>query len=205
MAKEELNQIYLFLLWWMRIIVFAGSLIVLFGCLICVTGVLILDFQDFSNKHELYDMTVVTDASITQFDYVDNTLHYDLALNVTVSNIVYGYDYIEAGASYQDAMLGFSILKPFNGSINELNAVFNGHHDGLSLGTKEISEMNKENLSGVFRIIVKLCLRHRYYTYHLNPMVRCDLHVPLKSHKEVHGFHATQCHLLSTRAICSIL
>ena len=60
----------------------------------------------------------VTDASLTRFDYTtNNTLHYDLALNVSIRNpnrrVGVYYDHIEAHALYQDVLFGNQTLGPF--------------------------------------------------------------------------------------------
>ncbi|KAK7345244.1 hypothetical protein VNO77_15838 [Canavalia gladiata] len=121
----------------------------------------------------------VTNATLTQFNYSNDTLYYDLALNVEVRNpnkkISMYYNYIEALALYQDV---------------------------IPLNKDQISEMyNNEKRYGIYHIDVKLNLKVKfnlgwYKTKNLKFKVACNLQVPLQSYNGTSpaaGFHATRC------------
>lgn len=147
----------------------------------------------------------VTDASLTQFNYANNTLQYNLALNFTVRNpnkrLGIYYDYIEARALYQDARFDSEFIDPFyQGHKNTtfLSTEFKGQHV-MTLDTDQSSELSKEKGSGVYGIDVKLYLRVRFKlgalkTKTLKPKVSCELHVPLTSAGgAASGFQTTKC------------
>ncbi|KAK7268082.1 hypothetical protein RIF29_20768 [Crotalaria pallida] len=150
----------------------------------------------------------VNDATLTQFNYTNNnTLFYNLALNITVRNPnkrlgVY-YDNIEARALYQDVRFGSQNLQPFfqhKKTTSFISAVFKGQQV-MPLGEKQVSELNKEKGSGVYDIDVTLNLKVRFKlglfkSGKLKPKVRCELKVPLKSHNGTSPgdvFQITEC------------
>ncbi|XP_062167514.1 NDR1/HIN1-like protein 3 [Alnus glutinosa] len=135
----------------------------------------------------------VTDASLTEFTFTgNNTLQYNLAVNITVRNpnrkIGVYYDTIEANAYYEDQRFGTKSLTPFyqgHKTTSYLNTAFEGQQLVL-LGTDELSQFNAEKTAGVYTIDVKLNLRIRFKvgkvkTGRLKPKVKCDLKVPLSS------------------------
>ncbi|KAK4736577.1 hypothetical protein R3W88_000274 [Solanum pinnatisectum] len=143
----------------------------------------------------------ISDASLTQFDFStrNNTLYYDLHLNVSIRNpnkrIGIYYDSIEARAIYHGQ--NFSIVKPdpfYQGHKNttDLNLVFTGQ-DSVQLG----SEYNVEKDSGVYQFGLRLYMRIRFKfgwikTKKIKPMIKCDLKVPFKGNGT---FERTQCNL----------
>ncbi|TKY56500.1 YLS9 protein [Spatholobus suberectus] len=139
----------------------------------------------------------VMDANLIQFNYSNKTFYYNLALNMTVSEAIY-YEYIIANVLYQNVTFGSQTVElMFKKGFSKWNMDLKGQHV-MALNTNQISEFNKEKISGVYHINVKLCLRSRLNYDPRRPLVRCDLLVPLKSNKEIpqaHGFHATRCHL----------
>ncbi|TKY56502.1 YLS9 protein [Spatholobus suberectus] len=139
----------------------------------------------------------VMDATLTQFNYTNNTFDYNLTLNMTVSKAIY-YEYIIANVLYQNVSFGSQTVElMFKKGFSKWNMDLKGQHV-LALNTNQILEFNKEKISGVYHINVKLCLRSRLKNDQDKPLVHCDLQVPLKSSKEIsqaHGFHATRCHL----------
>lgn len=132
-------------------------------------------------------------ASLTQFNFTGNgTLHYNLALNITVRNpnkrIGVYYDRIEARASYHDARFDAVTLTPFyqgHKNTSYLRPAFDGQNLVL-LGSKGKTEYNKERDSGVYNIDVDLYLRVRFKlgwfkTSRFKPEVKCGLKVPISS------------------------
>ncbi|CAL5207455.1 unnamed protein product [Lathyrus oleraceus] len=135
----------------------------------------------------------VTDASLTRFNFTNNnTLHYDLAVNITIRNpnrrIGIYYDNVETLAFYKDVMFGNQTLGGFfqhHKSTNFLNPVFKGEQV-IPLSSDQVSEFDKEKESGVYGIDVKVLLNVRFKlglfkSGKAKPKVRCDLQVPLKS------------------------
>ncbi|XP_022743987.1 NDR1/HIN1-like protein 3 [Durio zibethinus] len=135
----------------------------------------------------------VTDVSLTEFNLTtNNTLHYNLAVNMTVRNpnkrIGIYYDRIEARAYYEDQRLNTQTLTPFyqgHKNTSFLNLVFSGEQF-VMLGADQTSQFNEETTSGIYSIDVKLYLRIRFKvgrvkTGRFKPKISCDLKVPLSS------------------------
>ncbi|KAL2345288.1 hypothetical protein Fmac_006573 [Flemingia macrophylla] len=146
----------------------------------------------------------VTDATLTQFNYTGETLHYDLTLNVTVRNpnkkIGVYFDRIEARALYHDARFDTEQPSPFylgHKSTNVFTAVFKGEHV-LPLSTDQTADFKKENATRVYEIDVKMYLRVRFKlgsakTKTLKPKVTCELQLPLEGTTGVGLFQTTKC------------
>lgn len=148
----------------------------------------------------------VTDASLTQFNFgTNNTLHYNLALNISVRNpnkrIGFYYDSFEANAYYQGQRFNTQSLTPFyqgHKNTTVLNPVFQGQQLVL-LGSSEVSNFDSDKTDGVFGINVKLNLRIRaklgwIKVGHFKPKIKCGLNVPLKSNgTSSSAFEATKC------------
>ncbi|KAK6778775.1 hypothetical protein RDI58_025493 [Solanum bulbocastanum] len=156
------------------------------------------------NKVKFY----VTDATLTQFDYstTNNTLYYDLALNMTIRNpnkrVGIHYDSIEARALYGGQRFASQNLEPFyqghkNTSI--LHPTFKGQ--GLVLlGDREKSNYINEKNLGIYEIEVKLNMRIRLKigwikTHKIKPKIECDFKVPLEANGRSGNFEETRCHL----------
>ncbi|CAL9026318.1 unnamed protein product [Prunus brigantina] len=149
----------------------------------------------------------VTDAHLTQFNFSnDNTLHYNLALNVTIRNpnkkIGVYYDRIEARAIYEDQRFStFTSTTPFyqgHKTTNVVNPVFQGQQ--VIPDTKVLSKYNEQKSSGVYDIDVKLYLRVRFKfglikTGKFKPRIKCELKVPLTQNGSSSGgtFETTKC------------
>ncbi|CAJ1948908.1 unnamed protein product [Sphenostylis stenocarpa] len=124
---------------------FLKLFILIILCTLLIGLLIFIFLYFFLHKDKPCDVTIVTVATLTQFHYLSNsnTLYYNLVLNLTISNIAYGYDFIEAGAFYQGLMFASSIVKTYSDDdFNKLNAVFQGHQQGLSLSTDQISQDN---------------------------------------------------------------
>ncbi|KAF5473490.1 hypothetical protein F2P56_010098 [Juglans regia] len=148
----------------------------------------------------------VTDASLTQFNFTaDNTLQYNLALNITVRNpnkkIGVYYELISVRAHYEDQRFDSVNLTPFyqgHKNTSVLSPVFVGQQLVL-LGADELSKFNAEKNAGVYSIDVKLYLRIKFKvgkikTWRFKPKVKCDLKVPLSSNgTSASGFETTKC------------
>ncbi|KAF8403363.1 hypothetical protein HHK36_011465 [Tetracentron sinense] len=148
----------------------------------------------------------VVNASLTEFNLTtNNTLQYNLALNMTVRNpnkkIGIYYDRIEARAYYDDEKFATRSLTPFyqgHKKTDLLNPVFIGESPIL-LGTSELADFNNEKSAGVFEVDVKLYLRIRFKvgsfkTGRFKPKIKCDLKLPLVANRNsAGGFDTTKC------------
>ncbi|QCE05148.1 NDR1/HIN1-like protein 3 [Vigna unguiculata] len=150
----------------------------------------------------------VTDASLTRFTYSNNTLHYNLALNVSIRNpnkrVGVYYDQIEAVALYEDARFASQTLGPFfqhTKNTTFISPLFNGQRV-TPLTAEQGSQFEKDNDSGIFPIDVKLFMNVRFKflffkSHTIRPNIRCGLHVPLKSRNGTSSpdaaFEATEC------------
>jgi hypothetical protein len=98
----------------------------IFGCCEYVLNVIcnfivvaaIFAFFSWLIIHPNYVKFTVTDASLTQFNFKNNiTLHYDLALNITIRNpnrrVGIYYDNIETFVFYKDVRFGSQTLGTF--------------------------------------------------------------------------------------------
>ncbi|XVE75875.1 hypothetical protein DITRI_Ditri12bG0126800 [Diplodiscus trichospermus] len=147
----------------------------------------------------------VTDVSLTEFNLTNNTLHYNLAVNMTVRNpnkrIGIYYDRIEARAYYEDQRFDMQTLTPFyqgHKNTSFLNPVFSGQHLVTFGGDQTNSEFNEDRTSGIYDIDVKLYLRIRFKvgkikTGRFKPKISCDLKVPLNATSG--AFKTTKCDL----------
>ncbi|KAK7392668.1 hypothetical protein VNO78_21112 [Psophocarpus tetragonolobus] len=135
----------------------------------------------------------VNDATLTQFSYdTYETLHYDLALNVSIRNpnrrVGIYYDQVQALGLYQDLQFGNQTLGPFfqhTKNTTFLTPLFKGQHL-TPLSSDQVSVFDKDKGSGVYPIDFKLFLTVRFKflffkSPSVNPRIRCELHVPLKS------------------------
>ncbi|KAG8376821.1 hypothetical protein BUALT_Bualt09G0103700 [Buddleja alternifolia] len=134
----------------------------------------------------------VSDASLTQFNLNNNTLHYNLALNLTIRNpnkrIGIYYDAIEARAFYQGQRFSTVELQRFyqgTKRTDNLTAEFRGQNLVL-LGSNEMSHYNTDRSSGTYGIDVKLYLRIRLKFWfvkstRVKPKIDCNLKIPLSS------------------------
>nr|POF19603.1 ndr1/hin1-like protein 10 [Quercus suber] len=150
----------------------------------------------------------VTDASLTQFDFNtnNNTLNYNLALNITLRNsnkkVGIYYRRVEAIAFYKKKWFATVSLTPFyQGHKNTtiLRPVFEGQQV-LWLKPRDVSSFNAEKSSGVYSIDVKLSfkIRVRYGKFktlrYKSPRIDCPLQVPLSSNgSPANGFKTTWC------------
>lgn len=147
----------------------------------------------------------VTNATLTQFNYNNNTLNYNLSLNVTIRNsnrrVGIYYDRIETLALYKDVRFGSQSLGPFfqhHKNTTVISPVFKGQHV-MPLSADQVSELDKEKNSGVYSIDVKLLMTVRFKfvffkSGNVKPWIRCALHVPMKSRNGTDSaFHETDC------------
>ena len=151
----------------------------------------------------------VTDASLTQFNFTNNnTLQYDLSVNLTIRNpnrrVGAYYNDIEMLSFYKDVRFGSQTLGKFfqpHKNTSVLNPVFKGQQV-IPLSSSQISEFNKETNNGVYGINLKVLLNVRFAlglikTGNLKHNYHCDFKVPLKSNNGTsslgNGFQATRC------------
>lgn len=144
-----------------------------------------------------------TGASLTQFNLTtDNTLQYNLDLNLTVRNpnkrIGIYYDTFQVNGYYGDQRLATQNLTPFyqgHKNTTELSTVFDGQQ--LLLGASELSNYNSEKSNGYYNIDVQLNLKLRVKVGwikvgHFKPKINCDLSVPSSAGGT---FQTTRCKL----------
>nr|AFK35328.1 unknown [Medicago truncatula] len=111
----------------------------------------------------------VNDATLTQFNFNEtNTLHYDLALNVTVRNpnrrVGIYYDTIETMAFYKDVQFANQTLGRFfqhHKNTSFLNPVFKDKQVVI-LNEDQNKEFDKEKIDGVYGIDFKMLIEMRF-------------------------------------------
>ncbi|KAK8468259.1 hypothetical protein PHAVU_007G268900 [Phaseolus vulgaris] len=150
----------------------------------------------------------VSDASLTRFAFSNNTLHYNLALNVSIRNpnrrVGVYYDQIEALALYEDVRFASQTLGPFfqhTKNTTFISPLFEGQRV-TPLTADQTSQFDKENSARVFSIDVKLFMTVRFKfllfkSHTVRPKIRCEMNVPLKSRNATTSldaaFKATEC------------
>jgi hypothetical protein len=166
------------------------ALVVLFGLIILIFY-LIVQPRPF----KFY----VAKAELTQFDYANNTLHYNMVLNFTAHNpnkkLSIYYDKVEARASYEgsrfanvDVITHMNSFRQNKKSSDPMSGIFSGQKL-LMLDNDQISKFNKDTNVGIYDIYVKLYFRIRFklgdsITRTYKPKVKCDLTVPLRTRYE---------------------
>ncbi|MQI32272.1 hypothetical protein EI016_24145, partial [Escherichia coli] len=114
----------------------------------------------------------VTKAELSQFDYTNNTLHYNMVLNFTARNpnkkLSIYYDKVEALAFYEDSRFAtsnvithFNSFRQYKKSTNPMSGVFSGQQL-LLLDNDQVSKFNEDKRVGVYDIYVKLYFRIRF-------------------------------------------
>ncbi|XP_059629990.1 NDR1/HIN1-like protein 10 [Cornus florida] len=149
----------------------------------------------------------VTEAMLADFNLntTTNTLYYNLALNITISNpnkqISEDFKRIEARAYYEDKMFDAVTMTPFSLGHKKnytLSPVFKGQNI-VMLGNSELAQYNSDKSSGIYHIAVKLHLRITDKTSGMDPttikpVVKCDFKVPLLSKGTISAtFQASKC------------
>ncbi|KAK9170326.1 hypothetical protein Syun_002466 [Stephania yunnanensis] len=145
----------------------------------------------------------VVNASLTRFDITpNNTLRYDLALDVAVRNpnrkIGIYYDSIQANGYYHDIWFGSKWVDPFyqpKKNTTMLKPILSGE---IPLGGSIINEFDGEKRSGVFPIDVVVNLRVRLKfgslkSKRIKPKINCDMKIPLKVNGSVTAFETKRC------------
>ncbi|CAM8962688.1 unnamed protein product [Rhodiola kirilowii] len=146
----------------------------------------------------------VTDATLTEFTLSNNTLKYNLALNLTARNpnkrIGVYYEKIEVRAYYEDQRFGAVPLDSFyqgHKNTSVWSPVFQGQNLVVLSGS-DLNNFNAEKLSGVYSIDLRVHLRlklkfGKLKTMTMTPKIECVLMVPLSGNGVV--FHTTKCDL----------
>ncbi|KAK7244832.1 hypothetical protein RIF29_39659 [Crotalaria pallida] len=183
-----------------------GFFFTLFIALIGLIGLTILIFYLIVQPRPF--KFYVNKAELTQFDYTNNTLSYNMVLNFTARNpnkkLSIYYDRVEALAFYEDARFAsanvithMNSFRQYKKSTDPMSGVFSGQQV-LLLDNDQVSKFNKDKNDGVYDIYVKLNFRIRFRlgdsirsTY--KPKVKCDLKVPLSSNKTMTFFKSTNC------------
>ncbi|XP_054790006.1 NDR1/HIN1-like protein 3 [Prosopis cineraria] len=150
-----------------------------------------------------------SEAQLTQFDYDNNTLRYNLVLNFTARNpnkkLGIYYDKVQGVALYQDERFGNTDVITFRNSFRQdkkttdpMSGVFSGQQL-LPLDALRVSQYNEDKLAGAYDIDVKLNFRIRFrlgdfITGSYRPKVKCGLKVPLSANETTSGgFQPTKC------------
>ncbi|XP_068308720.1 NDR1/HIN1-like protein 10 [Pyrus communis] len=154
----------------------------------------------------------VTNSTLTQFDFTNatNTLHYNLALNITIRNpnrrVGFYYNCIEAIANYRlkrFALVTLTSTPIYQGHKNTtvLKQVFLEGQGEVVFGQNDISNFNSETAAGVYNIDIHLAvkvsdkfgkLKTSYYTP--SRKINCKLKVPLNVNEtSAGGFNITKC------------
>ncbi|KAF7804236.1 NDR1/HIN1-like protein 10 [Senna tora] len=150
----------------------------------------------------------VSDAKLTQFEYDNNTLRYDLVLNFTARNpnkkLNIYYDRVEGRASYEDnwfsstdVITHLNSFRQYTKRSDPMSAHFAGQHV-MVLDQQDLDKFNSDKARGAFDIDLKLKFRIRFrlgdfITGDYKPTVKCDLNIPLATSNNATGFQSTQC------------
>ncbi|KAG2694096.1 hypothetical protein I3760_08G125300 [Carya illinoinensis] len=142
----------------------------------------------------------VTDTSLTDFNFTpnNNTLHYNLALNVSIKNPnkrIGIYNRFKVNAYYIGQRFNTETMMPF----------YEGHTRIRPLSAQcsnKVFNFDSEKADGVFSITVRLNLRIRpklswIKIGHFKPMINCGLKVSLTSNGTSPAcmFESTKCSL----------
>ena len=152
----------------------------------------------------------VSEAKLTQFDYDNNNLTYDLVLNFTARNpnkkLSIYYDDVEARAFYEgnwfhttDVITHLNSFRQYKKSTNAMSGTFRGQHS-LTLEGDDLSKYNEDKQNGVYNIYIRLYFRIRFrlgdvISNDYKPKVKCELRVPLSnfSGTTTTTFESTKC------------
>nr|AFK38030.1 unknown [Lotus japonicus] len=150
----------------------------------------------------------VNEAKSTQFDYTNNTLRYNMALNFTARNpnkkLSIYYDKVEALAYYEDSRFAsddvithLNSFRQYKKSSSPMSATFSGERVML-LDSDQLLELSKDKSAGVYDIFVRLNFRIRFRLGDLisgdyKPKVKCDLKVPFSNNATSTFFAVTKC------------
>ncbi|RWR85244.1 NDR1/HIN1-Like protein 3-like protein [Cinnamomum micranthum f. kanehirae] len=147
----------------------------------------------------------VENASLTQFNLTDNTLYYNLTLDMSVRNpnkrVGIYYDRLEATAYYDENRFAYTTLPSFyqgHKNTSMLYPVFSGE-SVVALGSSGVADFNQDKSQGSFDIFVRVNLRIRFKvgpikTNRYKPKFECDLKLPLSSDgSTATGFTRTKC------------
>lgn len=153
------------------------------------------------NKLKFY----VNDASLTRFVIVDNTLHYDLALNMTVRNpnkhLCVWYNNIEVDAFYEGKefeSVPFDRSHQGHKNTTVFPLAFLGQKL-LLLGSNQITNYEDDMSSGIYDIVIKLHTHARFRLWWIEfpkfkPKIDCLLKIPLNSKgQSTKTFESTRC------------
>ncbi|KAH0971634.1 hypothetical protein GBA52_023790 [Prunus armeniaca] len=187
----------------------ACSFCVFYNIVLCFLLSLLIFWLIFLPKEPKF---IVTNASLTQFDFstTNNTLFYNLALNITIRNpnrrVGIYYNRIEAIAIYRKnrfALVTLTSTPFYQGHKNTttLQQVLVEGQQVVVFGEHDISKFNSETAAGVYSIDVQLAVKVRvrfgkfktgYYTPSRN--INCKLKVPLSlKQTSAGGFETTKC------------
>ncbi|XP_004494915.1 NDR1/HIN1-like protein 10 [Cicer arietinum] len=163
------------------------TLIILFGLVILIFYLIVQP-----RAFKFY----VTESKLTQFDYTNNTLHYNMLLNFTAHNpnkkLSIYYDKVVARAFYQgsrfanvDVITHMNSFRQDKNKNDSMSGVFSGQKV-LILDNDQVTELKKDKNVGVYDIYVKLYFRIRFrlgdsVSSKYKPKVKCHLAVPFSS------------------------
>ncbi|KAM1735433.1 hypothetical protein ACFX12_013907 [Malus domestica] len=153
----------------------------------------------------------VSNASLTRFNFTntDNTLYYNLALNVTIRNpnkrVGIYYRRIQVFANYRKKRFANVTLplEPFyqgRKNTTTLNHVLVEGQQRVAFGEHDLSQFNSETAAGVYSIDVEIYLRVKAKygkvktSDYGSSNIDCKLKVPVSSNNtSVSGFNPTKC------------
>ena len=131
----------------------------------------------------------VTEATLTRWNYTNNTLNYDLALNISIRNpnkrIGVYYDAMELRGVYDNLIFESKFIQPFYQGHKNTTVLTPSFEDQKQfLANFDLQGYNEETRTGVYKIDMDLYVRVRFKlgkikTRSLKPRFLCDLEVPL--------------------------
>ncbi|XP_027367420.1 NDR1/HIN1-like protein 10 [Abrus precatorius] len=151
----------------------------------------------------------VSEAKLTQFNYTDNTLHYNLVLNFTARNpnkkLNIYYDKVEGQVLYDgvgfastDVVTWKNSFRQHTKSTDSMSGVFLGQYV-VARDHERDSDFDKDKKRGVFHIDVRLYFTIRFRLGDgiggdTKAKAKCELGVPLSSNGITGtAFQPTEC------------
>ncbi|XP_068471617.1 NDR1/HIN1-like protein 10 [Phaseolus vulgaris] len=119
----------------------------------------------------------VKNATLTSFTYTNTTLHYNLTLQLSIPSKFTTLDYINVVASYNNITFASQPDETLIEGFTGLSIHFNGERV-LALSANQHSELDSDNMSGIYNISVKFWPSKKIST---PTKVLCDLQIPMNN------------------------
>ncbi|RDX66468.1 NDR1/HIN1-like protein 10, partial [Mucuna pruriens] len=169
----------------------------LFSCFLTIVVIVVVAFLVFWVVVQPRDFRFhVAEARLKQFNYTDNTLHYNLVLNFTARNpnkrLNIYYDKVEGHVSYDGVRFGSADVvtwqnsfRQFAKSTDSMSAVFAGQRV-RAFDRDQAKDFDEDKKNGVFDINVRLYFIIRFRLGDVigsdtKAKAKCELEIPFGS------------------------